>query len=733
MLAHVRPELRFAWRGTSLLVTDLDAGCDSQAPLSGWYYREARHLSRLQLLVNGQPPWRCEVATPDPTHVDLSAIHPELTEFGGGGTGVSGAESSRDPHGLLHRTLELLQRCTVTADALTVTVRVKNRARESAQFHIGWKLAADFADLQEAMGGKRRQEAPVAIVVAPEVLTFIYEHPQLPLQTVITPDADHAWQMTRDSLTTHLTLLPCEEATLTLHVTARGLTAAEALAREIALAQWQESITRAELPATLASAWDDNLSDLQALPLLDGAPDEWLTLQAGVPAYPAIFGRDALTAGWQSALLDRGAMLQAALRRLGRLQADRDDAWRDAQPGRLPYQIRQGPLARLGLDPYDAYYADFASPLMFVISLAHLYAWQGDRAAVREHWDTVRRILDWARTQGDRDGDGYLEYLTVSSRGTRNQGWKDSGDAIVDERGEVVPVPLGTCELQGYWFAAQQLAAVLAMVLGDEGEARALWRASADLKERFNRDWWLPQERCVALCLGPDKRPVATPTSNMGHCLASGIIAAEHVAPLVGRLFTPDLFSGWGIRTLSTEHPSYHPLSYHCGTVWPVENATIAFGLRRLGHDLRAQELALALFDLAHLYENHRMPECVGGYARGERSTPSAYPRANPVQAWNASALPLCLHALLGLQPLAPLGLLVVDPALPTWMPEVTLRGLRVGEATADVHFWRDPHGRSHAELQRVEGNLRLLRQPPPEAPVTVAERLRALLDGALH
>src|SRR5438132_1056873 len=331
-----------------------------------------------------------------------------------------------------------------------------------------------------------------------------------------------------------------------------------------------------------------NIRDVASFPLLDGDRDEWLALQAGMPLYPAFFGRDAVTAGWQAAMVDQGRSLNAALLRLGRMQSNRFDAWHDEEPGRIPYQMRSGPLAILDENPYYAYYADFASPLMYIISLANLYAWVGDTQVIRRHWDTARRILDWARQYGDRDGDGYLEYQTRSKMGTKNQGWKDSGDAIIYDDGSPVPAPIATCELQGYWFTAQRLMAMMAWMLGERDTARAYWKNAAELKERFNRDWWVEEEGFFALAMDPGKRLVKAVTSNVGHCLATGIIDADHVRPVVGRLFAPDMFSGWGIRTLSSSHAFYNPLSYHRGTVWAVEQGTILFGLRRFGFDARA-------------------------------------------------------------------------------------------------------------------------------------------------
>jgi glycogen debranching enzyme len=452
-----------------------------------------------------------------------------------------------------------------------------------------------------------------------------------------------------------------------------------------------------------------------------------------MPLYPAFFGRDAVTAGWQAGMIDQGQSLSAALVRLGRMQSDRFDEWRDEEPGRVPYQMRTGPLAILNENPYSAYYADFASPLMFVISLANLYAWVGDLQVIRRHWDAARRILDWARQYGDRDGDGYLENLTRSKQGTKNQGWKDSGDAIIYDDGSPVPPPIATCELQGYWYVAQHVMGVMAWMLGARDDAKAHWKRAAELKERFNRDWWVDDEGFFALAMDRDKRPVRAVTSNVGHCLATGIIDTDHLRPVVGRLFASDMFSGWGIRTLSSSHAFYNPLSYHRGTVWAVEQATILFGLRRFGFDARTHDLAKALFDLAQLYPEHRIPECVGGYPRSETRTPGAYPRANTPQLWNATAITLTTQVLLGLLPLAPFSTLVVDPELPEWLPEVVVHDLRVSDARVTLRCWRTPAGKSHFEVLKKAGTLHVVRQPPPEADAGFIQRAQALAETAVR
>jgi glycogen debranching enzyme len=273
----------------------------------------------------------------------------------------------------------------------------------------------------------------------------------------------------------------------------------------------------------------------------------------------------------------------------------------------------------------------------------------------------------------------------------------------------------------------------LAWVKAERAWARQLWRSARELKRRFNRDFWMEAERFYCLALDPEKRPVRAITSNVGHCLASGIIDRERMPEVVSRLMAPDMFSGWGVRTLSSSHRAYNPLSYHLGSIWAVENATICFGLRRYGFDAEAARLAEAQFSLAEVYAGGRIPETVGGYARGEHPTPGAYPRSNTPQTWNASALPLCVQSLLGLWPLAHLHVLFVDPVLPEWLPAVELRGLQVGRTVATLRFWRDEHGHSHADVVEKNGPLHLVRQPPPEAMrVGLGRRLRALI-GRVH
>jgi glycogen debranching enzyme len=736
----IRPELSYAWYGPSVLITNTRGECGCDESLSGYFFRETRFLRDLRLEINAQRPWLCAAGSGDQRTLAFNFSYPEQLHYSGGGSGTGGDDTPRDDAGIPHRALDLLSQYQLTFHGFAIVLRVTNRTSEDIVVDLTWHLGTDYADLMEALEGAPREKRVVTAVAADGALRFCHEHPELGFETQVVAGGAGEWVARLGTLASALLLPPQQPQVIRLLVTARDVEpvpdSGGETERQRMVRRWREEIAR------LRTAGDRNLErmvmqavdDLGSFALLEGEPDEWLAPAAGVPLYPALFGRDSLTTSWQAALFDRGRLLDASMTRLTRLQGIRDDPNHDEMPGRIVHSVRRGPLARLGLNPYNRYYGDFASPLMFVIALAHLYAWSGDQDRLKRHWDAARRALDWAKERGDRDGDGYLEYITLAEQGPKNQGWKDSGEGILYQDGRPVPAPIAACELQGYWFAAQQLAAVLSAAQGRLADAKAYWHSAMELKARFNRDWWMPEEGFVALALDPEKQVVRSIASNAGHCLTAGIIDNAHIPAIVGRLFAPDMFSGWGIRTLANTHPAYNPIGYHLGSIWSVENATIGFGLRRYGFDVRFVDLMEAMFDLARLYDGFRIPECVGGYARAEFPHPGAYPQANTPQAWNQSAVPLLMHTLLGLQPVAPLDLLVVDPILPAWLPEVTLERLQVGGATATLRFYRERDGNCHVAVTRKRGTLHVVRQPPPESlTADIRDRATALVDRLFH
>jgi glycogen debranching enzyme len=745
-LARIRPQQLYAWRGSSLLVVNPE-GWMGEGPvpvpaadpkswmgegpgpvpaasrthgravgdLTGWYFRQTRFLSRLRLTIEGEAPFPCSLAEVAPHELELAYVYPPVEKGGGGGSG-SGASGQRN--GLLYRDLDLRLGFDVHPASLDVRLLITSRWQDEVSVDVGLELAADYATVDEAHFGISEEDIGVSDEWRSSgVLVFRSEHAVLPLETHVRAGGAE-WRWGEGRLDTRLRLRRQQPLELRLRVVA--IDGSDPIAwegerrREARVRSWrQQSVARlhAAGDTPLVEITERALDDLGSLALLEGGEDEWLTLGAGVPLYQSLWGRDALTAAWQTSIFDRGELLADALNRLTRLQGQVVDPARDEEPGRILNQGKMDPRSRLTGGPFARSYADYASPFDFIIGLGYRWALTGERDAVEPHYAAAQRVLEWAREHGDVDGDGYLEYRTRSPHGPMHQGWKDSENAVVYEDGHQVSPPIAPCEVQGYWYASLQIMAVLAAVMNDADASRELWHQADALKTRFNRDFWMQREGFVAFGLDAEKLPIRALTSNAGQCLATGIVSDSHVPRLVRRMFEPDLFSGWGVRTLSTGNPAYNPLDYHLGSVWPVENGTILFGLRRYGLDEQAELLARALYDLARSWPGGRAPECVGGYARSEYAHPGVYPRANAPQTWNQSVLPILVQSLLGLVPFAPLRVLLVDAVLPSWLPQLTVRNLRIGDATLALRFTRGSDGRSHYEVLEKSGDVRVLRQ----------------------
>jgi glycogen debranching enzyme len=728
-LALNRPELRYAWCGPGALVTDTK-GRAGEHYLTGFFFRQCRFLNRLRLSIRGEEPYLCTICEVDPATLELTYIYPEVEAGGGGGSG-SGRLGEKD--GLYFRDIDVRLTYRVQPASLRATLLITNRWHDELTIPIAWSVSADYATMDEAQFQNRSQYADVETTASSEALTFRYRHPQLPFSTQITADGAE-WSYAADGLTANVRLPRQNTVELTLLVRAvdfeQAINADGEREREERVSAWQSNVAWLHAPGEtpIIEITNRSLRDLGSFALLEGPQDEWLTPGAGLPLYQTVWGRDTLTAAWQFALFDGAEMLQDVLTFLTRRQGTKVDAARDEQPGRIINQAKSDPISRIGDSPFDRYYADVASPFMFIVGLGFAYVVTGKRALLEKHWAAASAVLDWAREYGDRDGDGYIEYLTTAPNGPTHQGWKDTENGVVDEQGEPVQPPIAPCEIQGYYYVALQYMAALSAVLGERERGVELWRQASALKERFNRDFWMDDEGFIAFGLGPDKKQIRAVTSNAGQCIATGIVSKDHLARLVRRLFAPDLFSGWGIRTLSAVNPAYQPLDYHLGSVWPVENATMLFGLRRYGFNERALQLTRALYDLARLWPGGRIPECVGGYARNEFDHPGVYPRANRPQTWNQSVFPLLVQGLLGAVPFAPARLLMVDPILPSWLPEISVKGLRVGDASVSLRFWRDVNGKSHYQVLEKEGRLRVMRQPWLESfPTNIWDRMKDL------
>ncbi len=457
----------------------------------------------------------------------------------------------------------------------------------------------------------------------------------------------------------------------------------------------------------------------------------WI-VNAGVPRFTGFFGRDSLTAGYQAAMLGpelmRGAIAFAA-----RHQGRRDLPWNEEQPGRMVHEMRRGPLSTLGIRPHAAYYGSQTTGAMFLVALTELWHWTGDAAVLERFEPAARQAVAWAERDGDLDGDGFLEYEQRSPEGLKNQGWKDSDEAIRDAAGGLVPNPIATVEEQAFHYVALTRMAEILVVLRDDIAADACIERAAALRRRFRAAFELPEEGFLALGLGPDKERIATIASNAGHALAAGILDASLARRVAARLLEPDLMTAWGVRSLSAGHPSFNPFAYHLGAIWPVENASFALGCKRYGLDAEAERLTDAIFRAAGHHHRLRLPEAMAGIGFDESPVPVSYPRANRPQAWSASALIQAVQVMLGLYPFAGAGLLaIVRPRLPGWLPWLSISGLRIGQATVAIDFERQADRSTAWHLASAHGPISVVGAGPPQdvdsAGAPVAEQLAALI-----
>ena len=440
---------------------------------------------------------------------------------------------------------------------------------------------------------------------------------------------------------------------------------------------------------TVDRTWRRSVRDMEALRLEDPQFERGVFIPAaGVPWFDTLFGRDALVVSMQG-ISGFPELAAGALRRLSTLQATEDDPERDMEPGKIPHEIRHGELAQLGILPFTPYYGTHDATSLFVIVISYLYQWLGDVEVLHRYLRAAEAAMAWIDDSGDRDGDGFQEYKTRSSHGYYNQGWKDAGDAIVGADGTIAELPIGVCELQGYAYDAKLRLGDIYETLGRPEDAERLRAEARTLYERFNDDFWWESEGTYYLGLDGQKRPIESVASNAGHCLASGIVPSDRAGRVVERLMAPDMWSGWGIRTLSSDHVAYNPFSYHTGTVWPHDSAMIAGGFRRYGYADQAARVAHGLFDAAERFVANRLPELFAGLPRQRGSFPVQYLEANVPQAWAAAAIFRLIAILCGIHASAgpDRHRLYVDPALPDWLPRIRINNLRAGRGALTLAF----------------------------------------------
>jgi len=477
--------------------------------------------------------------------------------------------------------------------------------------------------------------------------------------------------------------------------------------------RWRESIVKVQTSdegfnRTFSQALDD-MAALR-LPLRDTDEKKFVPA-AGLPWFIALFGRDSLVISLQTSVVHPEFAL-GALRVLAKWQAQETDDYRDAEPGKIHHELRQGELAHFKLIPHTPYYGTADATPLYLITLHSAWMATGDDQVLCAHIDTAEKCLEWIDRYGDRDGDGFQEYQTRSPVGYENQGWKDSGEAVLYPDGSCVKGPKALCELQGYVYDAWLRMAQVYDARGKKDRADALRAKAARLFKEFNEAFWNEEQGYYAFALDGDKKQVLSITSNPGQCLWSGIVPADRARRVADRLMQPDMWCGWGIRTLSANHAAFNPYHYQIGAVWPHDNGFIAQGMKRYGFHEEALKIARAITRAASFFARDQMPELYAGTEREANSFPVQYLGANVPQGWAAGSIFSLLQAIVGFQPDAPNQMLYVDPTLPDWMPELTIRDLKLGLQHFDIKFQRHEGG---TEFEVIHGPKdRVAKRPMP-------------------
>ncbi|CDX57287.1 putative Amylo-alpha-1,6-glucosidase [Mesorhizobium plurifarium] len=467
--------------------------------------------------------------------------------------------------------------------------------------------------------------------------------------------------------------------------------------------EWLEQHTKLDSDSPLLnSIMERSLRDVATLRSELGSREYFA---AGVPWFVALFGRDSLIVALEM-LAFQPEIAAQTLRLLASYQGSRTDRWREEQPGKILHELRVGELARAGDIPHARFYGTVDATPLFLLLLGRHAAWTGDLDLFRELQAPVEKALDWIAKAGDDHGEGYLKYRSSSTEGLANQGWKDSGDAIVRADGGLARPPIALVEVQGYVFAAKQAIADLYERSGEAGRARQLRHEADTLRRRFNRDFWCEEQGIFALALEARNRPVAVVSSNPGHALWCGIADRDKGRRSVARLMRDDMFNGWGVRTLATSERRYNPVGYHLGTVWPHDNALAAAGCRQYGADDAALRIFTAIAEAAMHFRHHRLPEAMAGFPRDDFQVPVHYPVACHPQAWAAGTAPFLLTVCLGLEPDGFANKLrIVRPRMPGFVNRIALRGLRVGKGSADLEFRRTDDG-AEVDVLQTSGQL---------------------------
>src|SRR3954468_1683645 len=622
----------------------------------GFFFRDTRFLSRLELRVNGHAPEALEAEALDP----FSATF---------------ALRTRPRPGRADSPL-LVFRHRYVGRGVREDIVIRNCGDDPSYCSLELLFDTDFADLFHVKEGRVESDVTPALAAEDQSLVFRYQRgltkrgvrisfsqsvqlaANLATLEIIVPP--------QESWTTCVQLAPIidNEEIEPRHVCGQPVDHGTPRAR---LAKWRSQVPAVDTDYPhLKSIVTRSAEDLGALRIFDPDYPERAVVAAGAPWFMTLFGRDSLLTSWMALLVDPDLAL-GVLQTLARFQGSDVDPRTDEEPGKILHEMRFGGASSLSLGGGHVYYGTADATPLFVMLLGELRRWGLAPELVDSLLPHADRALEWIDQFGDRDGDGYVEYQRSSDRGLANQGWKDSWDGVRFQDGRLPRPPIALCEVQGYVYAAYLARAYFALEANDLDTHNKYRNKAIELKAAFNRDFWVDKNGWFAMGLDGEKNQIDALASNMGHCLWTGIIDTDKAPIVAERLMGPDMFGGGGIRTLSERAVGYNPMSYHCGSVWPHDNAIIAAGLMRYGFVDQALRVIMALFGAAE-FQGYRLPELFSGLARDDVSFPVPYPSSCSPQAWAAASPLLCLRTILRLDPWLPHGKVWLNPVLP---PEI--------------------------------------------------------------
>jgi glycogen debranching enzyme len=652
----------------------------------GVYHRGTRFLSHLDLRLNGVRP----VLLHSSVKQDNSLLTVDLTtpDF-----------DEADGLTVLKGTVHAFRALLLWETACHQHFRIVNYNDRAIVLNLSLEFGADFADIFEVRGFKRaRRGSDLAaqawenrVVLGYRGLDGVTRHTEV----VCTPPPT---QLAAGRIHYALALPPKGTSELDIAISCASSESTRSPIRygtalASATAGMHQTQARSATIYTSNEQFNDwvNRSSADLVMLMTDKPDGPYPY-AGVPWYSTPFGRDGILTALQCLWTDP-TMARGVLAFLAHAQATEVSPEQDAEPGKILHEMRDGELAALGEIPFGRYYGSVDSTPLFIVLAGAYYERTGDLAFVRRIWPNIEAALAWIERYGDRDGDGFVDYHRKTARGLANQGWKDSEDAIFHRDGRPAQGAIALAEVQGYVHRAKVRAAELALALGEHERAAALQREALDLRDRFERAFWCDDLGTYALALDGEKRPCRVRSSNAGHVLWSGIASLEHAGLTAQTLFTPESFSGWGVRTIPEGEARYNPMSYHNGSVWPHDNALIGMGLARYGHKDKAIALLTAMFDASLYMDLHRLPELFCGFVRRPSEGPTLYPVACSPQAWASASVFYLLQACLGLSfQAAPRTIHFHHPQLPPYLARVELRNLRIGDAVVSLLLERHRH-----------------------------------------